>query len=512
MTAWLADAGLTVLQLLPLNEMAPGQQSPYSAISAMAIDPIYIRVTAVPDFIAIGGEASLGADDRELLAAVRHAPRVDYANVRTLKHRAFRAAFDRFLEAEWRRRYRSRARVQALRHRAGVVGGGLRALSRHSRAAGRAAVDGMARRAAAARAGRDRSRAARALARSRCSTSTCSGWRGTQWQERARRAAAASRSSATCRSWWTATARTSGRASRISASMPRSACRPTRSARRGRTGACRSTAGTRSRPRTSGGCASGRGAAADLYDGYRVDHLVGFYRTYGRPRDGGEPFFTPADEPTQIALGERVLDIFREAGRARSSPRISGPCPTSSARRWRGSACPASACFRWERQWHDAGTAVPRSAGVPAAVGRDIGHARHRTAGRVVGAATPRTSAQQINELPIGAAADAGRRACSDAPFDPAVRDVLLEALFASGSNLLLLPVQDVFGWRDRINEPATVNEDNWTFRLPWPSDRLDEIPEARERQDTLRRWAAEYDSLRDASSVAGLTPDTARA
>ena len=48
-TSWLAAAGQRVLQLLPLNEMAPGQQSPYSAISAMAIDPIFIRVTDVPE-------------------------------------------------------------------------------------------------------------------------------------------------------------------------------------------------------------------------------------------------------------------------------------------------------------------------------------------------------------------------------------------------------------------------------------------------------------------------------
>src|SRR5438067_7210889 len=40
LVAWLAGAGQRVLQLLPLNEMASGQQSPYSAISAMAIDPI----------------------------------------------------------------------------------------------------------------------------------------------------------------------------------------------------------------------------------------------------------------------------------------------------------------------------------------------------------------------------------------------------------------------------------------------------------------------------------------
>ena len=53
---WLADAGQRVLQLLPLNEMAPGQQSPYSAISAMAIDPIFISLSRVPEFIALGGE------------------------------------------------------------------------------------------------------------------------------------------------------------------------------------------------------------------------------------------------------------------------------------------------------------------------------------------------------------------------------------------------------------------------------------------------------------------------
>src|ERR1700692_4473133 len=85
-TAWLADAGLKVLQLLPLNEMAPGQQSPYSAISAMAIDPIFIRVTDVPECAEVGGESSLDTGHRDLLAAVRQAHRIDYANVRRLKH------------------------------------------------------------------------------------------------------------------------------------------------------------------------------------------------------------------------------------------------------------------------------------------------------------------------------------------------------------------------------------------------------------------------------------------
>ena len=48
-------------------------------------------------------------------------------------------------------------------------------------------------------------------------------------------------------------------------------------------------------------------------------------------------------------------------------------------------------------------------------------------------------------------------------------RLALLESLYASGADLLLLPIQDAFGWRDRINQPATVGEGNWTWRLPWP-------------------------------------------
>src|SRR5262245_30927640 len=47
--SWMSDAGFDFVQLLPLNEMAGGQNSPYSALSAMAIDPIFIAPSAVPE-------------------------------------------------------------------------------------------------------------------------------------------------------------------------------------------------------------------------------------------------------------------------------------------------------------------------------------------------------------------------------------------------------------------------------------------------------------------------------
>mgnify|MGYP001571517090 CR=1 FL=1 len=41
---FMADTGLSVLQLLPQNEMAPGETSPYNALSAFAFDPIYLSL------------------------------------------------------------------------------------------------------------------------------------------------------------------------------------------------------------------------------------------------------------------------------------------------------------------------------------------------------------------------------------------------------------------------------------------------------------------------------------
>ena len=56
-------------------------------------------------------------------------------------------------------------------------------------------------------------------------------------------------------------------------------------------------------------------------------HLVGLYRTYGRPL-AGEPFFNPAEEPMEIAQGEAILRIFSRAA-CPSSRRISAWCRRS---------------------------------------------------------------------------------------------------------------------------------------------------------------------------------------
>ena len=75
----------------------------------------------------------------------------------------------------------------------------------------------------------------------------------------------------------------------------------------------------------------------------------------------------------------------------------------------------------------------------------------------------------------------------------PAVRDAFVEALIASRAELVILPVQDIFGWADRINTPATVNNENWTWRMPWPNERLTFEPDAIAAVKRLREWSARH-------------------
>src|SRR5215210_3900468 len=97
---WLDSAGQRLLQLLPINEMPPGVSSPYSALSAMAIDPQFITLDHVEDFAELGGEQRLEAGLRARIDAARISPQIDYAAVRELKQIVLRRCFERFRDVD----------------------------------------------------------------------------------------------------------------------------------------------------------------------------------------------------------------------------------------------------------------------------------------------------------------------------------------------------------------------------------------------------------------------------
>jgi 4-alpha-glucanotransferase len=232
-----------------------------------------------------------------------------------------------------------------------------------------------------------------------------------------------------------------------------------------------------------------------LFDGYRVDHLVGFYRTYFRPHDGTTPEFTPPDERAQTRLGERVLEVLRASG-AEIVAEDLGTVPDFVRESLARIGVAGYKVLRWERHWHREGQPFNDPLDYPAVAVATSG--THDTETMAVWwEMTPRAEREAVLAIPSVAARlapDDRARSLASAELTAALKEALLETLFASGANLLVVPMQDLFGWRDRINQPATVGPSNWTWRLPWLSDRLATEPVAMAVAGQIREWIRKYD------------------
>ena len=168
--------------------------------------------------------------------------------------------------------------------------------------------------------------------------------------------------------------------------------------------------------------------------------------------------------------------LLRESGAA-SSPKTSASSPTSSGSRWRGEGARLKV-LRWERDWAHAGQPF-RSLHVPRSIGGDQRHARHRDAGEWWDRADRR-------ERHRCAATSSAREAAVRSPTSPSTIAYAMRCyrVFRAGSDIVIVPLQDVFGWRDRINVPAGRDDENWTWRLPWPVEKMG----GRARRDGARR------------------------
>ena len=492
MTAWLDSAGQRALLMLPINEMPLHESSPYSALSAMAIDPQFISLDRVEDFAAIGGEATLEPEWRTRLDAVRSSRAIDYPSVRALKHHALRRSFERFQQTEWKGDSHRAARFRAYTEE--------QAWWLDDYALFRAVHAHYSERPWTEWPEPIRHRHPEAMVGARVELDEDVRYRkylqwiaGEQWasaRSRARDVAffgdlpfVVSGDSADV---WT---RQDEFRLDVSVGVPPDAFSATGQnwglpAYRWDVLAERDFPWLRQRGRRN----------ADLFDGYRVDHLVGFYRMYVRPLGGGEGTFTPSVQDEQVALGERVLSVFREAG-AEIIAEDLGVVPDFVRESLARLGIPGYRVFRWERRWQVEGQPFRDPLEYPPASVATSG--THDTEPLAIWwEHTPIDERHAVLSIPSirDRLSDDARAAAVSAPQLPsAILAALLEALFSSGSDLLILPVQDLFGWRDRINQPATVGDQNWTWKLPWPSDRLVTEPEATRVAAQLRAWAVRH-------------------
>ena len=459
---WLLEAGQSIVQILPIHEMPPIETSPYSAMTAMALDPIYITMAKVADFAGLGGELALDGAEQAEVERLRQTPRIDYASVRRLKDRWLRRSFDRFLRLEVARQTPRSARYDAF-----ITSQSwwldeyalFRAISAlHQTSPWMQWPDPLAR--------ADPSALHLARAGMRQEIGYCSylQWiAAEQWSEAKRLA-------------WPA--RVFGDLPfMISANSPDVWARQQEFRFDGMIGvppdAFSETGQDWGLPPWRADVMAGNGFTwmrararryGDLYDGYRIDHLVGLYRMYVRPIDKRiAPFFEPAKEAAQIALGETLIDIFSDV---ESRPELIaedlGSIPPFVRQSMIRLGLPGLKVLRWERHWDREGQ-LPIDP-------RDFDERSVAT-----------TGTHDIEPL---AATPEGQ--------EEAARHAVLRSLLSARSYLTLIPLQDVFGWTDRINTPAVVDDVNWTWRLPWAVDTWLDREETVAHADQLREWTRE--------------------
>jgi 4-alpha-glucanotransferase len=483
MARWLQAAGCDQLMLLPVGTMsgdADGQASPYSACSAMAIDPIYVSLPAMEDFERAGGVAPLPLDLCERLVTARQSAAVRFADVRRIKLAALSLAFERFLNDEWNDRtiragafavFASRERwwlddyalfrACAVEWPGGAWQDWPRAIAHREPAA--------------------LSEARRHFARRILFEQYVQWVADTQWQQARQSAKALGVSlfgdlpfvvNAHSADVW---ARQDEFLTEVSVGVPPDAFSDTGQdwglpMYRWDVVHQSDFAWLRQRGRRM----------ASLYDGFRVDHLVGFYRTYGKA-PGGQRFFLPPDEATQGWQGERAIRAFLESGVdvvAEDLGTVPDFVRASLARLGVG----GYKVLRWERHWHLPGRPFVSPSDYPMRSVATTG--THDTEPMAVwwdeAAPDDRHALAEVLQR-------AGIAACDpSAPWSDGLRDAILRLMATAASDHLFFPIQDVFGWRDRINTPATVGDHNWTWRVPWSVDEWVSRPEPRERATFL--------------------------
>ena len=488
---WLSSGGFRVLQLLPTNTLAEGETSPYSALSAMAIDPVYVAVDEVPEFPGFGGEARLPLGAQAALRTARSGSRVRYAQVREAKESALRLCFSLFWDVDW---VRTTPRAGAFAAYASWedwwLGDYALFCALRGRFGGRAWQEWPE---PIRLRDRDALEAARRELADEILYHQFVQWVADDQWSRARDAMGDVHLfgdfpfmvGADSADVWA-----NQHLFRFDATV---GTPPDAFSATGQDWGLPVYRWDRMHAEDDRWLRQRARRAARLYDGVRLDHLVGFYRTYSRTTGSTTGGLDPPDEPEQLRQGERLMALFAESGLQLTAEDL-GSVPDFVRLSLGRLKIPGYKVLRWEREWDVPGEPFRSPARYPPTSVATTG--THDTEPLVTwwseAPAEERLAfARLIENRPELRGNDV-----AELPFTPELRDILLELLYTSGSDLLLLPIQDVFGWSERINIPATVGADNWTWRLPLTTAELADHPEARARTTFLHGLASESGRL----------------
>jgi 4-alpha-glucanotransferase len=228
--------------------------------------------------------------------------------------------------------------------------------------------------------------------------------------------------------------------------------------------------------------------ARELFDLLRIDHVVGLFRTYAFGIDPIAPgAFDPPDEADQRAQGEEIIRVIKEAaGPLEIFAEDLGLIPRFARSSLLTLGVPGYKVMRWERKWNVAGQPFIQPATYPELSVATTGTHDTGTMTEWWREASADERCQFVVSLKLTGAIDPRR-----AVLDHRALDAILGSLYAAPSCLAIAPMQDLLGWETRINTPGTVNAINWKWRLPFALDRSHEVAGLAPRIAALRAIAS---------------------
>ena len=227
--------------------------------------------------------------------------------------------------------------------------------------------------------------------------------------------------------------------------------------------------------------------AAAMFDVLRIDHVVGLYRTFSfdaDPEHDGQ--FVPAEESAQHAQGEEIVHALQDAaGRCRLIAEDLGSVPT-----WVRQSLTAMGIAGYKvMQWERVGWETPEERFLKPSEYPELALATTGTHDTET-LSTYWSAQPEAERRKLAEALGVMDRVSLTGPLDEGGLDAIVAALYSSPSRLVVLPIQDLFGWNDQVNRPGTVDQTNWTWRLPFAIEDRADLPAIRSRIERLRAIA----------------------
>ncbi len=196
--------------------------------------------------------------------------------------------------------------------------------------------------------------------------------------------------------------------------------------------------------------------ASEFYDMFRIDHMVGFFRTWVIPRDvARKASFDITDENWQRQRGKRFLEAVAGASTMLPVAEDLGVIPPFVREVLAELGVPGYKVMRWEKD--NNGNYTDPATYQPVSLATSSTHDNEPLADWW-------ETVDQSEKKLFWNLVSGGESA---PPVFSRAREKALASLLGAGSRIVILPIQDIFGSRERINTPGTLGDQNWTYRFP---------------------------------------------